>query len=193
MYRMDKNENYFAHLNSRSNLGFLYRRFFLYPRINRYLHGRVLDVGCGLGQFIAYRQNTTGADVNPLCVNYCRTRNLPAKLIGFSRWEFADQEFDGVVIDNVLEHIDNPSFTLDEISRVLSLDGTLIVGVPGHKGYLHDADHKVFYDKNSLNLLLTQHGFVETKCFYAPWESVFLDVNLKQYCLYVVYKKAIDR
>src|SRR5687767_14790324 len=40
---------YFEYLQRRGRLGYLYRTRYLYPRVFRHLHGRVLDVGCGIG------------------------------------------------------------------------------------------------------------------------------------------------
>lgn len=43
---------------------------------------------------------------------------------------FNDQEFDGVVCVNVLYSVDNPSFLLEEINRVLKINGKLILVTP---------------------------------------------------------------
>jgi ubiquinone/menaquinone biosynthesis C-methylase UbiE len=60
------NQVYFEYLMRRSFLGDLYRRYVLYPRLNLHLNGKVLDVGCGIGDMLSYRKNTVGLDVNPL-------------------------------------------------------------------------------------------------------------------------------
>ena len=69
-------EGYFKYLKKRSRLGYLYRRFWLYPFICRHLQGRAIDIGCGIGDMVAYRPNTTGVDVNPSTVEYCREMGL---------------------------------------------------------------------------------------------------------------------
>ena len=45
-----------------------------------YVHGRVLDIGCGAGRHALYLQEqghlVTGIDVSPLAIHVCRTRGL---------------------------------------------------------------------------------------------------------------------
>ena len=53
-------------------LGYLYRAFWLYPRISRVLQGRLIDVGCGIGDMLKFRPDTVGVDINPHVVNWGR-------------------------------------------------------------------------------------------------------------------------
>ena len=59
-------QDYFNYLRGRSRLGLLYRKYWLYPRLNKYLYGDVLDVGCGVGDLLSFRPSTIGVDVNPV-------------------------------------------------------------------------------------------------------------------------------
>jgi SAM-dependent methyltransferase len=182
-------DTYFQYLCSRSTLGLFYRRWFLYPRLRFYLTGEVLDVGCGLGDFVASRPGTVGVDINPNTVAYCIQRGLPAHLMTDGRLPFAESRFDGVVLDNVLEHLTEPSSLLREIHRVLKHHGTLLVGVPGECGYASDPDHKVYYDARRLVDELSSAGFVMRKLFYVPWQSTLLNKLMRQYCLYGVFER----
>ena len=134
---------YFDYLLHRSLSGLLYRKYWLYPKLVRHLSGQVLDVGCGIGDFIAYRPNTVGVDVNTSAVAWCRSRGLDVRLMDSDNLLFDDASFDGVMLDNVLEHLPDPSKLLSEIRRVLTSGGHVIVGVPGTFGYTCDADHKI--------------------------------------------------
>jgi SAM-dependent methyltransferase len=182
------NHTYYDHLSSRSLLGYLYRQYFVYPRVSARLQGRALDVGCGLGQFLQFRLNTEGVDVNSRCIQHCKARGLKVHLIGNTTWPLEDKAFDSVIMDNVLEHISEPSSTILEIRRVLKPNGILIVGVPGIKGYAFDKDHKVHYDRKLLDSVLDEHGFSSLEHFYTPAHSEFLNQKLKQYCLYGVFR-----
>lgn len=181
---------YFAYLRQRGRLGWLYRRYWLYPRLCRQMSGRVLDVGCGIGDLLRYRANTVGVDINPLTVEWCRHEGLDARLMEEDRLPFADGEFDGVMLDNVLEHISHPGPLLGEIHRVTRRGGTLLIGVPGHKGYALDPDHKVFYDEAGLRQAATAAGFHPVKMMHMPVKSVWLDARIPQYCLYGVFERA---
>ena len=172
----------------RSFLGGLYRRFILYPRLNFHLKGKVLDIGCGIGDMLSYRKNTVGLDVNPLNVAFCKNRKLNAFIMKPNIIPFNDKTFDSVLLDNVLEHIESPSLLFKEIRRVLKPDGLLLIGVPGEKGYRSDDDHKIFYDKKKLQILAKKNQFNVTQFFYTPlMKSKFLSQHVRQYCIYSLW------
>jgi len=102
-------DEYFAYLSSRSRLGHLYRKHWLYPRLNKRLHGRALDVGCGIGDMLSFRPGMVGTDINRRTVEYCIERGFDAKLMLVDTLPFSDREFDSVLLDNVLEHIPDPA------------------------------------------------------------------------------------
>jgi len=186
---MTDHEAYFAYLKTRSRRAELYRRFFLYPLLSRHISGAALDVGCGLGDMLRYRPNTVGVDVNRHSVDYCRSRGLEAYLIEDGRLPFAACSFDTVVLDNVLEHVPRPQALLDEIARVLKRRGTIVIGVPGERGFASDPDHKVFYDESSLIRTLKTAGFESDRMFHVPCRAPLLSRLLRQYCVYGVFKR----
>jgi SAM-dependent methyltransferase len=160
-----EHSNYFDYLQHKSRLGNIYRACFLYPRLDRILRGKVLDLGFGVGTFLEYRPNTVGADINPLLVKQCLTSGLEAHLMEAGVLPFESHSFDGVVMDNVLEHIKDPEHTLQEVRRVLRPDGIFLIGVPGKCGFDFDADHKVFYDEQLLESTLKRFGFSRSQHF----------------------------
>lgn len=176
-------------LRGRSQLCWLYRRYYLYPWLCRHLRGRVLDVGCGVGDMLACRANTVGVDINPRAVAWCRRRGLDARPMEPDRLPFADGDFDGVVLDNVLEHLARPQALLAEIRRVLPVGGRFVVGVPGRRGYASDDDHKVFYSEPALRETVQAAGFSDGKVLHAPVRSAWLDRHMRQYCLYGVFER----
>jgi SAM-dependent methyltransferase len=179
---------YFEYLKTRSVLGQIYRNYWLYPRLSRLLNGRVLDVGCGIGDFLVFRRGTVGADVNPHTVGWNRQRGLDVSLIVDGKLPFPDRSFDSCILDNVLEHIADPTALLAEVRRVLSPGAVFAVGVPGRKGFASDSDHKVYYDKSNLYDCLTEAGFSAEKFFWMPIRWSWLDAKLSQYCLYGVFR-----
>ena len=51
------NNNYFAYtsyLRKRSLLGYLYRKFWLYPGLSKFINGKCIDIGCGIGDFLSF-------------------------------------------------------------------------------------------------------------------------------------------
>lgn len=189
---MTDHATYFNYLRSRSLAGYLYRRFWLYPTLARHVSGRVLDVGCGLGDFLRYRRGRSivGVDLNPLNVEWCRAQGLDARLIDGKHLPFDEAVFDSAVLDNVLEHISDPALLLSELWRVLRPGALLVVGVPGPKGFSADADHKVFYDEDLLASRLRGAGFTPMRTFFTPIRSEWLSSNMRQYCLYGVFARS---
>jgi SAM-dependent methyltransferase len=187
---MSSHHEYFGYLKSRSRIGGLYRKFWLYPRLSMAIFGRALDVGCGIGDFLAFRSNTVGTDVNPFCVEYCHINRREAKVMNADVLPFASGEFDSVLLDNVMEHIAKPGSLLVEIHRVLKSEGTLVVGVPGIKGWSSDSDHKIFYDEALLTSTVERAGFKCVDGFATPlWKSDFLSRTLRQYCIYACFTR----
>lgn len=102
---------------------------------------------------------------------------------------FATATFDGVVVDNVLEHVVEPGPLLAEAYRVLVPGGAALIGVPGIRGYACDADHKVFYSEDNLVAVMESAGFFTRKILYMPIRSLWLNVHMRQYCLYGVFRR----
>jgi SAM-dependent methyltransferase len=185
----ESNVDYFDYLRQRSILAWLYRKHWLYPRLCRHLSGCVLDIGCGIGDLLAFRPDTIGTDINPSAVYWCRGNGHLAKLMLPDMLPFGSAAFDGVVIDNVLEHIFDPVPLLSEARRVLRPGGTAVIGVPGKKGYASDPDHKVFYDEHLLVSTMIATGFSLKRLLPMPFKSSWLDVRMRQYCLYGVFQR----
>lgn len=185
---MADHDEYFEYLNRRSRLGAFYRGHWLYPRLSRRLVGNVLDIGCGIGDMLVFRPGAVGVDINPRTVGLCRVRGATASLMVADKLPFDDAHFDSALMDNVLEHIEDPASILAEANRVLRAGGRLLVGVPGSKGWSHDPDHKVRYDASLLVRTVTAAGFVHVETFHTPlWKSDWLDRNIKQYCIYSLF------
>jgi len=95
-------------------------------RILPTLTGRVLDLGCGSQPYRALLPQTAsyvGADVE-------ERDGVDARLIPGEPLPFANASFDGIVCTQVLEHVEDLTQILDEITRVLKPGGMLVASVP---------------------------------------------------------------
>lgn len=182
-------DTYFEHLSARKRAGLWYRDRWLYPRICRHLSGTVLDIGCGIGDMVRHRPRTVGVDVNPRAVAFCQNQGLTVQLMQPDRLPFADGAFDAAVLDNVLEHLEEPRALLAEVRRVLKARGTLVVGVPGERGFASDADHKRHYPEGALVQTLERAGFQRSRVFHQPFRSRMLDRYFRYYAIYGVFRR----
>jgi 2-polyprenyl-3-methyl-5-hydroxy-6-metoxy-1,4-benzoquinol methylase len=98
---------------------------------------RALDLGCGDGQGSIALGAVTGAkivcaDTSGLAVQACAEKGLEAHKVsvGEELLPFDKASFDLVLMTEVLEHLVNPDYAMDEVRRVLRPDGHLILSTP---------------------------------------------------------------
>ncbi len=183
----DNYHEYYHHLNKTSKLGDIYRNFFLFPFLKKNLRGKCIDIGCGLGKFVKSRSNTDAADINEICVNNLKKLGYQTYLIKNNKISVIDSTYESLLLDNVIEHINNPNYLLTECKRILKNDGIIIIGTPGLKGYNSQQDHKVYYDEEKLIKLMLSLNFIHLKTYFKPIKLNLLDKLLKQYCMYSIF------
>lgn len=102
--------------------------------------GKVLDAGCGLGQYTIYSSklgyNATGIDISKKCLELARKNlkkyKVKAKLIfgDVRKLPFKDNSFNAVISTGVVEHFPETQKAIDEAYRVLRSGGELLIYVP---------------------------------------------------------------
>lgn len=177
---------YHEYLKTKSLIGNLYRQHYVYSILEKYITGLLLDYGCGLGDMLARYKNSIGVDINPYNIEYCISRGVTAYLL--NSYSFDKVKFDTIILDNVIEHVSNPMMIVKNISKVSRSKTVLIIGVPGQKGFASDSDHKIYYDKDNLVPLFSNHGYVFKKCIFTPWKSEILNKYSKRYCQYFIFQ-----
>ena len=98
---------------------------------------RVLEVGCGWGEFAARLRAELAAevvavDLSPRMVELARGRGLDARVADVQALPFADAEFDCVAALWMLYHVRELDRGLAEIARVLRAGGRLVAATSGH-------------------------------------------------------------
>jgi SAM-dependent methyltransferase len=139
---------------------------------------------------VRFRPQTVGVDVNANAVAYCRSRGLTVHQMAPDLLPFPDAEFDGTVLDNVLEHLQRPEPLLAEIRRVSRVGASFVVGVPGEQGFASDPDHKRHYSEAALMRCIQQAGFDPLKVFHQPFRSRLLDRHFRYYAVYGVFRRS---
>jgi len=92
---------------------------------------RVLEVGCGMGNFAERVARETSAevvatDLSPRMVELARERGLDAQVADVQELPFAEREFDCAVANAMLYHVEHPDRAIAELARVLEPGGHLV-------------------------------------------------------------------
>jgi SAM-dependent methyltransferase len=133
----------------------------------------ILDAGCGTGlnlNYLKHYGNVIGLDFSKEALNFCKLR-AGTNLIqaDAEKVPFKGDTFDLIIALDLLEHLDDRD-VLKEFHRVLNPNAYLIVTVPAftflwskHDEALH---HKRRYNKEQLEGILKQNGFILKKITY---------------------------
>lgn len=153
------------------------------------MNGCLLDVGCGRKP---YREMFSTADYVGLEIDNLENRTTKQADFFYdgNTFPFVDHSFDGVLCNQVLEHVFTPSRFLSEIHRVLKPDGLLLLTVP----FVWDEHEQPWdyarYSSFGLKNLLETNGFevVEQRKINADVRVLFQLVNA--YLLKVLWTKS---
>ncbi len=119
---------------------------------------KLLDVGCGSGQFLYEMKNlglkVNGVEPSDFDEKSSEKYNLNIKKNDLLSAKFPSNSFDLITMNQVLEHVPNPSEIIKEIFRILNKNGTFIVAVPNKRSFAH----KIF-KKNWYQLDVPRHLF----------------------------------
>jgi len=122
----------------------------------------VLDIGCHsgtLGSMLINEGNQVyGIEINQEVAEIARSKGLKVKIQDIeSCFAFEDNFFDVVVAAEVIEHILDTDFLLEEIKRVLKHNGSLVLSTPNVASF-----------GRRLFLLLGKNPYFEASFGYPP-------------------------
>ncbi len=146
--------------------------------------GRILDIGCSTGVFLAEAKrrgwgHLEGIEISPSAAAFARrllkcdvhevpieSANLPA------------EHFDAVTVYEVIEHLPDPIGFVREIARVLRRSGTVTFSTPNWESPwerqcrdVHRAPpyHLNYFTPSTITKLLTGAGFVDVRTARKPF------------------------
>ena len=147
----------------------------LFKKMNTYHKiGRLLDIGCGKGYFIASaRENgweSIGIDLSPFDIKFA-TEELNQKAISGELFSanFPDNYFDVITLFDTIEHLRDPALYLKEIFRILRPGGLLYLETPNFNSFprrlwnrrwsVFFPWHFYYFTPKTLKNILSQFGF----------------------------------
>ena len=99
---------------------------------------RLLDGGCAFGygtcHFKKKAAEIWGVDPNEgfIAIAQRRYHNISFQACGLEQTPFATEFFDVIILNDVLEHVADEQKALNEMCRILSANGTIIITTPHH-------------------------------------------------------------
>lgn len=136
--------------------------------------GRVVDVGCGLGELLEQidaAHERIGIDPSEKAVEIAAARSGANTIRGvLTRESFAEGSCDAIIAHHVIEHIDEPVDFVRTVAQALRPGGLFVVGTPNFASaaarlfgerfrLLHDPTHVSLFTDDSLMRLLRASGF----------------------------------
>ncbi len=137
--------------------------------------GKVLEIGCGNG-FLLKRLEAEGYDcygVEPSPIAWDHAKNklgLKVENCFLSASSYYRQQFDIVILIDVVEHIADMDTFMKEVCSVMNEDGLIFIGtgnigslnarIAGPDwGYFVSWEHLSFFNEKSMQFLMDKHGF----------------------------------
>lgn len=109
-------------------------RFGPYRQVWKRPPGRLLDVGCGTGDLAALfgsrGWSVAGIEPSATAAEHARTIGVEAVAGTLADAPWPDGEFDAILFNHSLEHIDEPAQAVAEAARLLRPGGLLAIAVP---------------------------------------------------------------
>jgi 2-polyprenyl-3-methyl-5-hydroxy-6-metoxy-1,4-benzoquinol methylase len=140
--------------------------------------GKILDVGCGTGLFLAEALKrgweVYGTEFTDKAIEICTKKNIRMHQGKLDPAWFPDETFDIITSFEVLEHINNPVEEVRNINKILRTGGLFYFTTPNFNaverfflksnynviGY---PEHLAYYTKHTVNYLLSGNGFKKKK------------------------------
>ena len=201
-----ESENYMPHSETSAGItGFLYRlvqKFMvtrkqkLVEKVSNSSSGKLLDVGCGTGEFLN-EMRRGGWEIDGIDQSE-HARRIAQKRHGITSQPptqlhlYQEGEFDVITFWHVLEHLTSLTETLQLVYRALKTGGTLLIAAPNYKSF--DGDyyqmfwaaydvprHLYHFSYDSVAALLEQAGLSISHIRRLPFDSFYISMLSETY------------
>ena len=140
--------------------------------------GRILDIGCGLGIFLAVARDMgwmpSGVDTSAYAVEWVRSRlGLPVFHGAFPEMPGMAESFDAITFWDSIEHIDRPADYLLKAHEFLKPGGLALVATDSRNGLIGDAARLCYRLSQGKWIYPMQRYFI-------PYNTVYF--TARQFC-----------
>jgi SAM-dependent methyltransferase len=159
--------------------------------------GQALDIGCGQGwflkQFTDRGWKTQGIEVSETAAFHARERLGLKVVIGQdSTSKLEDNQYDVIGLWHVLEHLEDPTTILNDITRLLKTNGKVLIGVPNFGSaearwakaswfHLDVPRHLYHFNDENIEGVLNNHSLkIVAKKYFLPEYDFFSFVQTVQ-------------
>ena len=112
--------------------------------LRQHAKGKLLDLGCGkVPFFAAYREFVKDNNCVDWGNTFHKSEYLDYEIDLNNKLPFSDNEFDTIILSDVLEHIPLPQQLWTEMARILSRNGIIIMNVPFFY-WIHDLPYDYY-------------------------------------------------
>ena len=157
---------------------------------------RILDIGCGVGDFLNYAKEKgckiTGIEPNDDARKIAE-KKLNIKVFSPAELEnLPDNSFDIITMWHVLEHVADLKTEIHHLQRLLKNDGRLILALPNYKSF--DAEyykdkwaaydvprHLNHFSRTSIENIFKETKFQLTDIKPLKWDSFYISMLSEQY------------
>lgn len=158
--------------------------------------GKLLDIGCGVGDFLhkleAHGWHCVGVEPSEDAKAIARKRTNAELLESVDLNRIPDNYFEVITMWHVLEHVDELKWQVEQLQRLISNEGRIVIAVPNFKSY--DAqfykEHWAAYDvprhlnhfnRQSISKIFSTNGLKLVKTDKLKWDAYYISYMSEQY------------
>ena len=199
-----KSEEYYSHQENKK--GFIPRIYECVKAVNlrkkckiateNLAKGKVLDIGCGVGDFLHKMETlgweTTGIEPSEEAREIAKKRMKASLYTPDDINQLPDESFDLITMWHVLEHVEDLKTEVSHLERMLKPGGRLVLALPNFKS--HDAEyykekwaaydaprHLNHFCKKSISNLFKNSKLKPIKTGKLIWDAYYISYMSEQY------------
>jgi SAM-dependent methyltransferase len=137
-------------------------------------NSRLLDIGCGNGVMLDRMKllgwDVEGIETDPVACKLANAKHSKVYLSELAGRKYADDHFDVIILNHVLEHANDPIRLTKECHRILKPNGKIIIVTPnalsfGHRHFkeswrgLEPPRHIFIFNTKNIRIIAEESGF----------------------------------